>query len=251
MEKEQAINDLQSAIGRLESFAYSVAHDLRAPLRAIDGFSALLERDSADCLNADAGAKVSCIRDGVRRMQSLIDDLLELSRCGSAELQRNPVDLSELANAVVENLRRGEPERQVEFAVAERLPVDGDRRLLLILLENILGNAWKYTSKRGVAHIEFSFEPERSAYAVRDNGAGFDMDYAEKLFRPFQRLHSTAQFEGNGLGLCIVRRIVERHGGRVWIESAKDRGTTIYFTLQEAASAGVSGKSAVRKQTRM
>jgi light-regulated signal transduction histidine kinase (bacteriophytochrome) len=141
-----------------------------------------------------------------------------------------------LANTVLENLRQEAPEREIEFSVAERLVIDGDRRLLLILLENILGNAWKYTRKCSVAYIEFSFDPERSVYSVRDNGTGFDMNYAEKLFRPFQRLHSTAQFEGNGLGLCIVRRIVERHGGRVWIESAEDRGTAIHFTLNEAAA---------------
>lgn len=231
VENERINRDLQRANQELEAFSYSVAHDLRTPLRGIDGFSRMLEMYWADRLDEEGRKNLRRVRDGAQRMAQIIDDLLRLSRCSRADLQEAEMDLAEIARHVIANLRHGEPDRQVEVAVPGHLLAQGDVRLLAVVLENLLGNAWKYSGRRAVAHIEFGYDPRLSAYFVRDNGAGFDMARAGKLFKVFQRLHSASEFEGTGIGLAIVQRIIERHGGRVWAEAKVDEGTTIYFTL--------------------
>jgi PAS domain S-box-containing protein len=225
---------LEAANKELEAFSYSVSHDLRAPLRGVDGFSqALLER-YADKLDDKGKHYLQRIRAGTQRMGELIDDLLRLSRVTRSEMRRTKVDLSVLAEAIAAELHSTQPERQVEWAIAPRLFVDGDARLLRVALENLLNNAWKFTSNTLNTRIEFGVilkEGVGVAYFVRDNGAGFDMAYVDKLFGAFQRLHSTTQFPGTGIGLATVQRIVHRHGGQVWAESAVEQGATFYFTL--------------------
>jgi light-regulated signal transduction histidine kinase (bacteriophytochrome) len=217
----------------LESFSYSVAHDLRAPLRSIDGFSQALLEDYADKLDRDGQQHLRYVRQSAQEMTELIDGLLTLSHVTRSELRREPVDLSDLVRAIVAHLRRSAPDRSVEITIQHDIVVEGDARLLRDALENLLGNAWKFTKKRAAAQIEFGAIAHDShpVYFVRDNGAGFDMTYAAKLFGVFQRLHSTNEFEGTGIGLATVQRIVTRHGGRVWAEGEVDRGATIYFTL--------------------
>jgi light-regulated signal transduction histidine kinase (bacteriophytochrome) len=217
----------------LEAFSYSVAHDLRAPLRGIDGFSQALLEDYADKIDEEGRRHLNFLRESAQQMGRLIDDLLGLSRVGRAELNRSPVDLSALAQNVVAQLGKAEPDRQVEIAIADGIGAEGDAPLLRIALANLLGNAWKFTGKRAVARIEvgtMSLDGE-AVYFVRDNGAGFDQAYEAKLFGVFQRLHSTHEFEGTGIGLATVKRIVNRHGGRIWAASEVDRGATFYFTL--------------------
>jgi len=217
----------------LESFSYSVSHDLRAPLRAIDGYGQALLEDCWERLD-DAGRNyLHRIRHNAQRMAELIDDLLDLARIGSVELKFEPVDLRELAEEIIHGLREQEPDRKVEFQILDVGTVRGDRQLLHIALENLLGNAWKYTGGRDTAKITFGARPDRgqTVYYVEDNGAGFNMEYSGKLFRPFERLHDPAEFEGTGIGLAIVARIVERHGGRVWADARIDQGATFSFTL--------------------
>jgi light-regulated signal transduction histidine kinase (bacteriophytochrome) len=225
---------LEAANKELEAFSYSVSHDLRAPLRHIDGFSkALLER-YADNLDDKGKHYLQRIRVGTQRMGELIDDLLTLSRMTRSEMHRTKVDLSAIALNIATELSQTQPERQVEFAIAPGLIADGDARLLRVVLENLLNNAWKFTSNRVDSHIEFGVilhEEAKIAYFLRDNGAGFDMTYANKLFGAFQRLHTAAQFPGTGIGLATVQRIIHRHGGRVWAEGAVEQGATFYFTL--------------------
>jgi len=217
----------------LEAFAYSVSHDLRAPLRGMDGFSQALLEDYASQLDATGQDYLRRVRAGSQRMGYLIDDLLKLSRLTRTEMQWERVDLSALAHEIAADLRRTQPERQVEFVIADGVVASGDARLLRVVLENLLGNAWKFTSKQALARIEFGHaEGEgESVYFVRDNGAGFDMAYAGRLFGAFQRLHSTTEFEGTGIGLATVQRIIHRHGGRAWAEGAVDQGATFYFAL--------------------
>jgi light-regulated signal transduction histidine kinase (bacteriophytochrome) len=225
---------LQIANKELESFSYSVSHDLRAPLRVIDGFSLALLEDYGDKLDEEARDFLGRVRWASERMSELIDDMLKLSRVARAEMQREPVDMSALASDVLAELRRSQPERAVECVVAEGLTASGDGQLLRIALENLLGNAWKFTGKRPHARIEFGMKEQgdgRPVYFVRDNGAGFDMQYAAKLFGTFQRLHSEEEFAGTGVGLATVQRIISRHGGRIWAESAIDQGAAFYFTL--------------------
>ncbi len=224
---------LEAANAELDAFAYSVSHDLRAPLRSIDGFSLALLEDSGDSLDATGRDHLRRVRAAAQRMALLIDDLLGLSRVTRATLQREPVDLSAMAGAVAAELEHREPGRCVEFAIAPGLAAEGDPRLLRVVLENLIRNAWKYTGRNARARIEFAAtEADGSrAYYVRDDGAGFDMTYADKLFGAFQRLHSSDEFEGTGIGLATVQRIVHRHGGRVWAEGAVGRGATFYFTL--------------------
>jgi PAS domain S-box-containing protein len=225
----------EAASRELESFSYSVAHDLRAPLRSIDGFSQALLEDCAERLD-DAGKKyLSFVRQSAQHMATLIDDLLALSRVTRAELRCEPVDLSALAGTVMSRLRRVAPERVVDLVIQPRLTDEGDPRLLEIMFDNLLGNAWKFTSKQAAACVEFGrcAHPTGRAYYVRDNGAGFDMRYANKLFGVFQRLHSGEEFEGTGIGLATVQRVVRRHAGRVWAEGAVGRGATFYFTLHD------------------
>jgi PAS domain S-box-containing protein len=224
---------LEAANKELEAFSYSVSHDLRAPLRAMDGYSRLLLEDYADKLDAEGQEHLHRVRASSQHMGQLIDDLLKLSRLTRQEMKRERVDLSALANEIVNGLRASDPERSVEILVADHLVVDADVRLLRVVLENLLDNAWKFTGRRPHAVIEFNtvMHGDEKAYFVRDNGAGFDMKYADKLFIAFQRLHSPSEFEGNGIGLATVQRIIRRHGGQVWAEAVEDQGATFYFTL--------------------
>ncbi len=231
--KDRYLTELTAANKELESFSYSVSHDLRAPLRAIDGFSEELWETYGDRLDPDGQDYVKRVRLAAQRMGQLIDDLLTLSRVTRAELQRVDLDLSALAETIAGELRRSDPERQVQFAIASELRARADPGLLRIVLENLLGNAWKFTAGRHDARIEFGRLQEGGelAYFVRDNGAGFDMAYAAKLFHAFQRLHGMREFPGTGIGLATVQRIVHRHGGKVWAEGTVGRGASFYFRL--------------------
>ncbi|MCX6029385.1 MAG: PAS domain S-box protein [Chloroflexi bacterium] len=238
---------LQAANQELEAFAYSVSHDLRAPLRALDGFSAALLSHNAGLLDDQGRHYLDRIQQASQRMGQLISDLLNLSRVTRAELTRQPVDLAALAREIAAELQAREPQRQVEFAIAEKIIVQGDAHLLRIALENLMGNAWKFTGPRPQARIDFGLRISESTirnpqstienpkpeivYYVKDNGVGFDMAYANKLFAPFQRLHGVEEFPGTGIGLATVQRIVARHGGRIWPEAAVDGGAAFYFTL--------------------
>jgi len=226
---------VQLANRELESFSYSVSHDLRAPLRTIDGFSQILIEDYATGLDEQGRQYLSHVRVAAQRMAQLIDDLLGLARVTRAEIRRANVDLSALARRTVETLRAASPGRTVHFECSDGVRAQCDARLVAVLLENLLGNAWKFTSKRDDARVEFGkIEHQgRPAYFVRDNGAGFDMNYAGKLFGAFQRLHSEGEFEGTGIGLATVQRVVLRHSGRIWAEGAVGAGATFYFTLGE------------------
>ncbi|WP_455385982.1 sensor histidine kinase [Acidihalobacter prosperus] len=228
--------ELEAINNELEAFSYSVSHDLRAPLRAMDGFSRILLEEYAERLDDKGRDRLGRIRAATQRMAVLIDDLLKLSRVSRAELHREPVDLSALAQEVVQELRKDEPQREAEVSVQEGLVADADARLLRVVLDNLLGNAWKYTGKTGGARIEFGAQVEDGVqvFHVRDNGAGFDMAYADKLFGAFQRLHDASEFPGTGIGLATVQRIIHKHGGRVWAESEPGRGASFYFTLQRA-----------------
>ena len=223
----------EAASRELESFSYSVAHDLRAPLRSIDGFSLALVEDYADRLDARGQRYLEFVRGSAQQMAQLIDDLLALSRVTRSELHRIAVDLSALARATAARIAAREPGRHVEVNVEDGLACRADPRLLAIVFENLLGNAWKFTSKRADARIDVASEivDGAPAFVVRDNGAGFDMAFAHKLFGVFQRLHATTEFEGSGIGLATVRRVISRHGGRVWAEGALGRGATFSFTL--------------------
>jgi light-regulated signal transduction histidine kinase (bacteriophytochrome) len=231
----QARAAAETAHRELESFSYSVAHDLRAPLRSIDGFSQALVEDCAEQLNGQGREYLRYIRESAQRMGHLIDDLLALSRVSRAELHRMRVDMSLLARSVLERLQATDRQRAVSCLIQDDVWAIGDARLLRVVLENLLGNAWKFTSKEPQARIEFGALADRQGvvYCVRDNGAGFDVTYAGKLFGVFQRLHSAEEFEGTGIGLATVQRIVRRHGGRVWAEGEVDRGASFYFTLAE------------------
>lgn len=217
----------------LEAFAYSVSHDLRAPLRAIDGFSQALLEDYEARLDAEGRDFLLRVRAASQRMAQLIDDLLKLSRLSRGELHCERVDLSDLAREIVVDLRQQQPERQVDVTIAPQLIVYGDARLLRIALENLLGNAWKFTGKTAAARIELGVMEQEGqpVYFIRDNGAGFEMAYADKLFGAFQRLHQNTEFEGTGIGLATVQRIIHRHGGRIWAEGVVGQGATFYFTL--------------------
>ena len=217
----------------LEAFSYSVSHDLRAPLRAIDGFSQALLEDHADHLDDKGRDYLRRVRAGAQRMGDLIDDMLQLFRVSRAELRHEPVDLTRLARSVVADLARQEPDRHVEVQIQDGLTVDGDVNLLRIVLDNLLGNAWKFAGKIERANIEVGAEQRdgHRAFFVRDNGAGFDMTYADNLFKPFQRLHSATEFPGTGIGLATVQKVIDRCGGRVWAEGAVGRGATFFFTL--------------------
>jgi light-regulated signal transduction histidine kinase (bacteriophytochrome) len=222
----------------LESFSYSVAHDLRAPLRSIDGFSQALLEDCAERLDDQGREYLNYIRESARRMAQLIDDLLTLSRVTRAELQQERVNMSMVAHTVRERLQASDKHRAVTWTIQDDVWAMGDAHLLRAALENLLGNSWKFTARQAAAHIEFGVLADRQplVYFVRDNGAGFDMTYASKLFGVFQRLHSADEFEGTGIGLATVQRIVRRHGGRVWAEGEAGRGASFYFTLEDEAS---------------
>jgi PAS domain S-box-containing protein len=226
---------LEAANKELEAFSYSVSHDLRAPLRAIDGFSQALLEDCNDRLDEEGKGYLHHVREASQEMAQLIDDLLHLARVTRSEMRWEIVNLSELARVVVKELKDREPERSVIVNIEEGLVTHGDKRLLRILLSNLLGNAWKFTSKQESAEVSLGKEKkdDQILFFVRDNGAGFDMAYANKLFGAFQRLHSVREFEGTGIGLATVQRIVHRHGGRVWANGAVKHGATFYFTLPD------------------
>ncbi|HEY5948830.1 MAG TPA: ATP-binding protein [Kofleriaceae bacterium] len=231
-----AAKDKAEAANReLEAFSYSVAHDLRAPLRGVDGFAQALIEDYKDKLDANGMRYLERIRAAAQRMASLIDDLLNLSRVTRADFKREPVDLTRVAKAALANLQRNEPARSIEVTIAEGMQALGDARLLAIVFDNLLGNAWKFTGKTAAPRIEVGMQTagNERVYFVRDNGAGFDETYRDKLFGVFQRLHSVSDFPGTGIGLATVLRIIERHGGRVWAEGAVGQGATFYFTLSE------------------
>lgn len=225
--------ELQRSNRELEAFSYSVSHDLRAPLRAIDGFSLALAEDHAEELDADARDLLARVRAASQRMGELIDDMLTLARVSSTEMEVEPIDPSAIAGEVVRQLRDGDGDRVVEVVVAPRLHAVGDARLVSVLLENLLDNAWKFTRTTPAARIEFDTVDVngRPAFRVRDNGVGFDMRYVDKLFQPFQRLHSMEEFEGNGIGLATASRVVARHGGEIWAEGAVGEGASFFFTL--------------------
>jgi PAS domain S-box-containing protein len=231
-ERKQA---LSVANRELESFSYSVSHDLGAPLRAISGYSRIIDENHAGSLDEQGRVLLRRVGAAAERMGALIADLLMLSRISRQELNRGPVDLSALARQAAEELQAAEPARMARssWSIADGVQVVGDAGLLRVALQNLLGNAWKYSSKRDAAHIEFGVTGNggREAYFVRDNGVGFDMAYAHKLFVAFQRLHGPAEFPGTGIGLATVARVVQRHGGEVWAEGKENEGATFYFTL--------------------
>lgn len=226
--------ELETAIRELEGFSYSVSHDLRGPLRAIDGYARLLLLDYTDRLDEEGREHLRKVCQASQRMGQLIDDLLKLSRLTRHELIREPVNLSSLASEITEELCKTEPQRLVEIRITPGLRSHADPSLLRAALENLLGNAWKFTRRCPHPVIEFSSREINGepVFFVRDNGAGFNMQFVDKLFGAFQRLHRADDYEGNGIGLATVKRIIERHGGRVWAEGAIDQGATFYFTLQ-------------------
>ncbi len=234
---QQRALELESANKELEAFSYSVSHDLRAPLRTIDGFSLAVLEDYGDQLTDEGRDYLMRIRTAAQRMAQLIDDLLNLSRVTRAPLTPEPTSLSMVAQHVIRELQQASPDRIVEFSILPNIVANSDPRLMKVVLENLLGNAWKFTSKQEFAHIEFGASDHTGnghVFYVRDNGAGFDMAYVNKLFGAFQRLHSSSEFPGIGIGLAIVQRIINRHGGRVWAEGAVDQGATFYFTLSRS-----------------
>lgn len=234
------VEELERKNRELEAFSYSVSHDLRAPLRSIDGFSKLLLDQWQATLDPAAGEYLRRVRAAARRMRELIDDLLELSRVGRAEINRRRTNLSEIARVVVGEMRARQPDRRVEVTIEDGLVADADPRLIQVIFENLLGNSWKFTAHTEKPKIEVGTiaDDDGPAYFVRDNGAGFDMAYAEKLFRPFQRLHSAEEYAGTGIGLATIQRIVDRHGGRVSAQGVVGEGATFCFTLPSRDGAG-------------
>ena len=238
------LEDLEQKTREMETFSYAVSHDLRAPLRRIDGFSrAVLEAESGR-LEGRSAEFLKHIRQATVDMSELIDGMLALSQVARADLRVRPVDFSTMAEAVAAQLRESEPERSVKVVIRPDVGGSGDPQLLRVVIQNLLDNAWKFTRTRPAAHIEFGTLHQYSdpTYFVRDNGVGFETAYADRLFKPFQRLHPTREFEGTGIGLATVHRIIQRHGGRVWAESTPGEGATFSFTLgrlrEEAPSAG-------------
>ena len=230
---QQRTAELTASNNELEAFSYSVSHDLRAPLRSIDGFSQALLEDYAGKLDAGGQDHLRRVRAATQRMSVLIDDLLNLSRLSRSAIRRETLDLSALAAAVAEDVRKSDPARRVEFIIAKDLAAEGDPQLLRVVMENLLGNAWKYTSSHPQARIEFGASQDngRRAFFVRDDGAGFDPRYAGRLFGAFQRLHAATEFPGTGIGLATVQRIIHRHGGKIWAEGAVEKGATFHFSL--------------------
>jgi two-component system sensor histidine kinase/response regulator len=231
---ERRVVELSDLNRELDAFGYTVSHDLRAPMIRIDGFTRALEEHCGQHLDEQARLYIHRVRSSSQRMCQLVDDLLNFSRVSRLDLKPQFVDLSEMARSIAGELQSREPGRNVDFVIAPRLAITGDPALLRIVLINLFENAWKFTRKRETAQIEFgiTYQDGMDAFFLKDDGAGFDPKYREKLFRPFERLHPTAEFEGTGIGLATVERIVRRHGGRVWAEGAVDRGATFYFTMQ-------------------
>jgi light-regulated signal transduction histidine kinase (bacteriophytochrome) len=227
------VEELEQKNKELDAFSYSVAHDLRAPLRSIDGFSQALLEDYNDKLDDEGRQYLRYVRESAQQMAELIDNLLNLSRITRSELHQDSVDLTSIVRSVTTRLRRQNPGRPVDSIIAGGLMAEGDSRLLTVVFDNLLGNAWKFSGKCEDPRVEVGVTDcdGRRAFFVRDNGAGFDMAYASKLFGVFQRLHSTSEFEGVGIGLATVQRIIHRHGGRIWAEGEVGRGATFFFTL--------------------
>jgi light-regulated signal transduction histidine kinase (bacteriophytochrome) len=224
---------LRSTNRELEAFSHSVSHDLRAPLRGIDGFSQALLEDHAAQLDEDGKKLLERVRAAVQRMGTLIDDLIGLSRIARTEMERQTVDLSHLARSVADELQGTQNKHAVEFTIAPGLHANGDARLIRVVLQNLLSNSYKFTSKREDARIEFGRTNQngKSAFFVKDNGAGFDPEYSSRLFGAFQRLHTAAEFPGTGIGLATVQRIIHLHGGEIWAAGEEGRGATFFFTL--------------------
>ena len=247
-EIQSSLEEANVANAELESFSYSISHDLRAPLRSIDGFSLLLLQDYGDKLNTEGKHYIHRVRENAQRMGLLIDDMLSLSQVTRGEFNRKTCDISKMATASIKKLQDYEPDRQVTVDIAPGITGSVDKSLFENLLDNLLGNAWKYTSKTKNPHIEFgtTIQGKETVYYVRDNGAGFDMQYADKLFNAFQRLHEDEDFKGTGIGLATVSRILNRHGGRIWAEAEVGKGATFYFTLENQFD--LSDSSTVKKQ---
>jgi signal transduction histidine kinase len=236
--RAELVRDLEHKNRELESFSYAVSHDLRAPLRRIDSFTRAVVESQGEHLDEAGQRFLSRVREASQHMSQLIDDVLYLSRVTRADLREQEVDLSALASLILRRFQETEPARSVEVKIRPSVVVTGDGQLLRIVLENLLGNAWKFTANQPAARIEFGVtqvagEP---TYFIRDNGAGFDMTYADRLFGPFQRLHPQDEFSGSGIGLATVQRIIHRHGGRVWAEGLVGQGATFQFTLGRARS---------------
>ncbi len=236
---ELRTGQLQTANKELESFAYSVSHDLRAPLRAIDGFSQTLIEDCAPLLDDAGRFAIERVRANAINMGQLIDDMLHLARISHGELSPAPTDLGALARQIVAELREQQPDRNPDVRIAEGLVADVDPDFIRIALANLLSNAFKFTGNQAAPRIDFASETRDGevVYYVRDNGAGFDMAHAEQVFRPFERLHSQDEFPGTGIGLATVQRVIRRHGGRIWADAAIGRGATFFFTLRTEADA--------------
>lgn len=224
---------LEATYKELEAFSYSVSHDLKAPLRALDGFSEMVLEDYNDKLDATGKDYLQRIREASQTMARLIDDILKLSQVSRSEVDFEEVNLSQLAGSIADELRVNQPERSVELIIAPGIIVKGDRQLLQILLRNLLENAWKYTGKCSQARIKLGATQQdgKAVYFMKDNGVGFDMHYADKLFTPFRRLHSSKEYPGTGIGLALAQRIVRRHGGSIWAEAKINQGATFYFML--------------------
>lgn len=236
VDKQRALaEELARKDKAFEALCHSVSHDLRAPLRTIDGFSQALLEDCADKLDATGREYLDRVRAAAQRMAAMIDGLLQLSRVSQAELLRVRTNLSEIARSVADELQRKEPARRVALSIEDDRFAMADGRLMKVVLSHLLANAWKFTARTGAPRIEFGATEKdgATAFFVRDNGAGFDMAYVGKLFSPFRRLHGEAEFPGIGIGLATVQRILDRHGGRVWAEGAVGRGATIRFTLPD------------------
>ncbi|MFW9833697.1 MAG: PAS domain S-box protein, partial [Candidatus Thorarchaeota archaeon] len=233
---EERTAELAAANKELEAFSYSVSHDLRAPLRTIDGFSQALLEDYSDSIDSTGKDFLHRVRAAATHMASLIEDLLMLSRVARAEMDREDVDLSEIAREIIDEFQEVEPEREVTAKISEDIHAHCDQRLIRLVLQNLLENAWKFTSKASDAQIEFGCieKDEATQFYIKDNGAGFNMDYSDKLFIPFQRLHQSEDFPGSGIGLATVQRIINRHGGKVWADSVIEEGSTFYFTIPES-----------------
>ena len=230
---EQRTRELEASNQELEAFSYSVSHDLRAPLRTIDGFSLALEEDFAEKLDAQGKDYILRVRNGVQRMGTLIDSLLQLSRVTRFDIQREPVDLSQLATLVFREIQAGDPQREVKWIAQAGVTAEVDPRLMRVAFENLIGNAWKFTARKPDATVTFGSSPQngKTVYFLRDNGAGFDMAYVDRLFTAFQRLHGERDFKGSGIGLATVSRIIRRHHGSIWAEGEPGKGATFYFTL--------------------
>jgi len=232
-ELKQHSTELEATNKELEAFSYSVSHDLRAPLRSMEGFSQALLEDCQDILNDECKDYLKRIQNSAELMAQLIDDLLQLSRLTRVDMVFNNVKLSDIAQSIAGDLKKLQPKRNIEFIISPGLTDRGDEKLLRIALTNLFENGWKFTGKVPAARIEFGITEKdgKKVYFVCDNGAGFDMTYVDKLFKPFQRLHSSTEFPGTGIGLASVQRIIHRHGGQVWAEGKVGEGATFYFTL--------------------